>query len=227
MSDLGETVRSNPYQGTGAWFNARTGKLTASRMRAAMAYLKQSEKDREAGKPKEDRAERKNLKIEILAERMTGDIIEKYVNSAMQWGIEQEGNAKAAYEAATGRIVTDVGFIEHPDIEWLGASPDGFVGDGLIEIKAPTTSTHLSWILDGVVPEEHTAQMTLQCAVTKRGWCDFVSYDPRVAEAQQLFVRRFYPTTEQIETVESEARLFLQEVEGLFQLITKREMVEL
>lgn len=227
MSDMGEMRGTNPLQGTGAWFNARTGRLTASRMRAAMAYLKQSEKDREAGKPKEDRSERKNLKIEILAERMTGDIIEKYVNSAMQWGIEQEGNAKAAYEAATGRIVTDVGFIEHPTIEWLGASPDGFVGDGLIEIKCPNTSTHLSWVLDGVVPEEHIPQMTLQCAVTRRGWCDFVSYDPRVAEAQQLFVRRFYPTTEQIETVESEARLFLQEVEGLFQLITKREMVEL
>jgi putative phage-type endonuclease len=209
--------RSNPHQGTGAWFNARTGKITASRMRSAMKRLKNGE----------DAAERKNLKIEILAERMTGDIIEKFVNAAMQWGIDQEGPAKAAYEAATGRIVTDVGFIDHPEIEWCGASPDGFVNDGLIEIKCPTTSTHLSWVIDGGIPEEHIAQMTLQCAVTKRGWCDFVSYDPRVAQAQQLFVRRFYPTDEQIETVEREARLFLQEVEGLFQLITTREMVEL
>lgn len=209
--------RSNPHQGTGAWFNARTGKITASRMRSAMKRLKNGE----------DAAERKNLKIEILAERMTGDIIEKFVNAAMQWGIEQEGAAKTAYEAATGRIVTDVGFIDHPEIEWCGASPDGFVNDGLIEIKCPTTSTHLSWVIDGGIPEEHIAQMTLQCAVTKRKWCDFVSYDPRVAQAQQLFVRRFYPTDEQIETVEREARLFLQEVEGLFQLITTREMVEL
>ena len=227
MSDYKEMRSPNALQGTGAWFNARTGHLTASRMRQAMAYLKQSEKDKEAGKMREDRAERKNLKIEVLAERMTGDIVEKYVNAAMQWGIEQEANAKAAYEAATGRIVTDVGFVLHPSIEWLGASPDGFVGDGLIEIKCPTTGTHLQWVLDGVVPEEHIPQMTLQCACTKRGWVDFVSYDPRVAEAQQLFVRRFYPTDEQIETVEREAKLFLAEVEGLFQLITQREMVEL
>lgn len=207
----------NSLQGTGAWFNARTGKLTASRMRAAMKRLKNGE----------DAAERKNLKIEILAERLTDNIVEKYVTAAMQWGIDQEVNAKAAYEAATGRIVTDVGFIDHPEIEWCGASPDGFVGEGLIEIKCPTTSTHLSWVIDGGIPEEHTAQMTLQCAVTKRPWCDFVSFDPRVAVAQQLFVRRFYPTPDDIETVEKEAKLFLQEVEGLFQLITKREMVEL
>jgi hypothetical protein len=227
MSDFREIRKSNALQGTGAWFNARTGKLTASRMSAAMAYLKQSDKEKEAKKPREDRKERKNLKIEILAERMTGDIVQKYVNSAMQHGIDEEGNAKAAYEAATGRIVTNVGFIEHPSIEWLGASPDGFVGDGLIEIKCPNTSTHIEWILDGTIPEEHIPQMTLQCACTKRGWCDFVSYDPRISEAQQLFVRRFYPTDEQIETVEKEAKLFLLEVEGLFQLITQREMVEL
>lgn len=227
MSDFREIRKSNPLQGTGAWFNARTGHLSASRMRAAMAYLKQSEKDREAGKLREDRSERKNLKIEVLAERMTGDIVEKYTTAAMQWGIEQESNAKAAYEAATGRLVTDVGFVLHPSIEWLGASPDGFVGDGLIEIKCPNTSTHVGWILDGTIPEEHIPQMTLQCACTKRGWCDFVSYDPRISEAQQLFVRRFYPTDEQIETVEKEAKLFLLEVEGLFQLITQREMVEL
>ena len=227
MSDFREIRKSNPLQGTGAWFNARTGHLSASRMRAAMAYLKQSEKDREAGKLREDRSERKNLKIEVLAERMTGDIVEKYTTAAMQWGIEQESNAKAAYEAATGRLVTDVGFVLHPSIEWLGASPDGFVGDGLIEIKCPNTSTHVGWILDGTIPEEHIPQMTLQCACTKRGWCDFVSYDPRMSEAQQLFVRRFYPTDEQIETVEKEAKLFLLEVEGLFQLITQREMVEL
>jgi hypothetical protein len=227
MSDFKEIRATNLLQRTGAWFNARTGHLTASRMRSAMAYLKQSEKDREAGKLREDRSERKNLKIEVLAERMTGDIVEKYTTAAMQWGIEQESNAKAAYEAATGRLVTDVGFVLHPSIEWLGASPDGFVADGLIEIKCPNTSTHVGWILDGTIPEEHIPQMTLQCACTKRGWCDFVSYDPRISEAQQLFVRRFYPTDEQIETVEKEAKLFLLEVEGLFQLITQREMVEL
>jgi putative phage-type endonuclease len=207
---------ANQLQGTGEWFNARTGKLTASRMRSAMKRLKNGE----------DSAERKNLKIEILCERMTGDIVDKFVNTAMQWGIEKEPEAKAAYETKTGRLVQDVGFIDHPQIEFCGASPDGFVDDGLIEIKCPTTATHVSWILDGGIPEEHEAQMILQCAVTGRSWVDFVSYDPRMPEAKQLLIRRFYPTAEQIAKIEKEAEQFLQEVDGLFETITRREMIE-
>lgn len=207
---------ANQLQGTGEWFNARTGKLTASRMRSAMKRLKNGE----------DSAERKNLKIEILCERMTGDIVDKFVSTAMQWGIEKEPEAKAAYEAKTGRIITDVGFIDHPRIEFCGASPDGFVDDGLIEIKCPNTSTHVGWILDGGIPEEHKAQMTLQAAVTGRNWVDFVSYDPRMPEPQQLLVRRFYPTPAEIAEIEEEAKKFLNEVDVLFDTITRREMIE-
>jgi putative phage-type endonuclease len=217
---------ANDLQGTGAWFSARTGKLSASRMRAAMSYLKQSDKDKEAGKPKEDKAERKNLKIEILCERMTGDIVDKFVNQAMQWGIEKEPEAKAAYETATGRIIQDVGFIDHPRIQFCGASPDGFVDDGLIEIKCPTTATHVAWILDGGIPDEHKAQMTLQAAVTGRSWVDFVSYDPRMPKPQQLLIRRFYPTAGEIAEIETEAEKFLAEVDALFDVITRREMIE-
>jgi len=216
----------NKLQGTGEWFNARTGKLTASRMRAAMSYLKQSEKDKEAGKPKEDKAERKNLKIEILCERMTGEIVDKFVSQDMQWGIDKEPEAKAAYEKATGRIIRDVGFIDHPRIEFCGASPDGFVDDGLVEIKCPKRETHIGWILDGGIPEEHIPQMTLQAAVTGRSWVDFVSYDPRMPEAQKLLVRRFYPTAKQIAEIESEAEKFLAEVDALFDIVTRREMIE-
>ena len=227
MSDFQEERQSNPHQQNGAWFNARCGHLTGSRMKDAMSYLKQSEKDKEAKKPRESTDKRKKLIIEILAERMTGDIVPKYVTSAMQWGTDQEPIAKAAYEAATGRKVTDVGFVQHPSIEFLGASPDGLVGDGLIEIKCPNTATHLQWILDGGVPDEHIPQMVLQCAVTQRGWVDFVSFDSRLPEEQRLYVRRFFPTDKQIEEIEKEAKLFLAEVEGMFDVITRMEMVEL
>ena len=218
----------NPHQAGnfGAFMNDRCGKLTGSRMSAAMAYLKQTAKEIADKKPKEDRKERSSLKIEILCERMTGNIVDKFVSTAMTWGIHQEPNAKAAYEAKTGRIVQDVGFIDHPRIEFCGASPDGFVDDGLIEIKCPNTSTHVGWILDGGIPEEHKAQMTLQAAVTGRSWVDFVSYDPRMPEAQQLLVRRFYPTPAEIAEIEEEAKKFLQEVDVLFDTITRREMIE-
>jgi hypothetical protein len=153
-------------------------------------------------------------------------IVDKFVNQAMQWGIEKEPEAKAAYETATGRIIQDVGFIDHPRIQFCGASPDGFVDDGLIEIKCPTTATHVAWILDGGIPEEHKAQMTLQAAVTGRSWVDFVSYDPRMPKPQQLLIRRFYPTAGEIAEIETEAEKFLAEVDALFDVITRREMIE-
>ena len=193
----------NKLQGNGAWFNARTGKLTASRMKNAMKYLKGGA----------DSADRRNLKIEILCERLTGDIVDKFVNQAMQWGIDKEPEAKEQYELKTGRLIKDVGFVDHPKIEFCGASPDGLVDEGLIEIKCPTTATHLNWILAGVVPDDHKPQMCLQALCTGRPWVDFVSYDPRMPEANRLFVRRNTPSTEELAEVEAEAVKFLQEVE--------------
>lgn len=206
----------NEFQGSGIWFANRIGKLTASRMRSAMKRLKNGD----------DSAERRNLKIEMLAERMTDQIVPKYTNEAMLWGIETEPEAKDVYEEVTGRLITDVGFMDHPVIPFLGASPDGFVDDGLIEIKCPTTSTHLTWAIDGEVPEEHKPQMIVQCLVTGREWCDFVSYDPRVPESYQLFVRRFTPTLDERSEIEAEAVKFLAEVEEMFELITRQEMIK-
>lgn len=68
--------------------------------------------------------------------------------------------------------------------------------------------------------------MTLQCLVTGREWCDFVSFDPRVDERFRLFVRRFYPTKEQLAEVEAEAIQFLAEVDQMFDVLTRMEMVE-
>ena len=205
----------NKLQGNGAWFNARTGKLTASRMKNAMKYLKGGA----------DSADRKDLKVEILCERLTGDIVDKFVNTAMQWGIDKEPEAKEQYELKTGRLIKDVGFVDHPKIEFCGASPDGLVDEGLIEIKCPTTATHLNWILAGVVPDDHKPQMCLQALCTGRSWVDFVSYDPRMPEANRLFVRRYTPTAEELAKVEAEAVKFLSEVQEMFEQLTKVEML--
>lgn len=202
----------NPLQGTAAWHSARCGKLTASRMEAAMSFLKNGKES----------SKRVDLKKEILAERMTDQIVPKYTNSIMQHGIDTEPAAKMAFEAATGFLVSDVGFIDHPDIEFCGCSPDGLVSDGsLIEIKCPQTVTQVGWMLAGVVPEEHKPQMILQCACTGKSSVWFVSYDPRITNpAKQLFIKKFEPTKKEIKEVEEAARKFLAEVDEMFDLIT-------
>jgi hypothetical protein len=146
----------NKLQGSGAWFNARTGKLTASRMKNAMKYLKGGG----------DSAERKGLKIEILCERLTGDIVDKFVNQAMQWGIEKNPRRK---RLTNRRRVACKGcpFCRPPKrIENCGASPDG-MDDGVL-LRLNALLPHLpKWfrVLAGVVPEEHKPQMPCNALV--------------------------------------------------------------
>lgn len=198
--------------GTDNWFAARRGCLTASRMADAMAFLKSKTKD---GQPVEAEARRK-LKFDLLAERLTGIAVSHFVTPAMQHGIEQQPHATAAYEALTGEIVGPEVFVLHKSIDWFGATPDGLIGgDGVIEIKCPTTPTFLRWVTDGVVPAEHQPQMLAQLACTGRVWCDFIAFDPRVPPAHQLFVRRFEPPKSEIERIEEEAAKFLAELAAM------------
>jgi putative phage-type endonuclease len=207
-----------PYaQGTVEWLKERCGCLTASRMAEAMDFLK-------GGKESD---KRKKLKIELIAERMTDTMVSRYVNEAMEWGIMQEPYARARYEEVTGTLVQLCGFAIHGDIPFFGASPDGLVGeDGLIEIKCPTTTTYTEWMIGGVVPEQHKAQMTAQLAVTGRRFVDFFAFDPRIkVEQHQHFLRRFEPPEEDIAKVEDAARTFLAEIDKLFDTVIRSEEV--
>ncbi len=203
---------SNPFQQDGNWWADRLGKLTASRVNAAMNFLK-------SGK---ESTERENLRYEIVAERITNTMVNKYTTPEMAWGVEKEAEAKERFESVTGLIVTDVGFMDHPRIPFCGASPDGFCSDGCaIEVKCPTTRTFMKWVEKQTIPAEHKAQMTLQAAVTgKDVW--FVSYDPRMGEGRDLYIRKFSPTPEEIAEVEAACEQFLAEVDALFDFYTTK-----
>lgn len=197
-----------------AWLAHRAGKLTASRMKDAMDFLKN-------GQPSKRRSD---LMREILAERLTGSSVRHFVTDAMSWGLEKESEAKAAYEAHSGILIADAGFYDHPDIDNFGATPDGLVGaDRLIETKCPTTQTFVEWTLRGEVPEEHKPQMCAQLACTGRRAVVFVAYDPRIRDPKrQLFVREYEPTRKEIEEIEAGAEVFLSEVEELWTQLTER-----
>jgi putative phage-type endonuclease len=201
-------------QGSAAWFEARLGCVTSSRVAEAIAKLKR--KDGES-------AARRNLRGEILCELLTGRPSEHYVSKYMEEGKENEPLARTAYELARDVIVEQVGFVYHNTIKMAGASPDGLVGgDGLIEIKCPKSTTHLEYLLAETVPEDYQPQMLWQMACTDRLWCDFVSYDPRLPEDLQLFVVRFPRDEQRIAEMEAEVRIFLVEVNEALANIRKR-----
>jgi putative phage-type endonuclease len=189
-------------QRTEEWFSARLGKVTASRVADVVAKTKSGYS-----------ASRANYMAQLVVERMTGTVAESYSNAAMEWGTEQEPLARAAYEAEVGVLVDEVGMIDHPTVEMSGASPDGLVGkDGLVEIKCPTTATHIDTLMGEEAPKKYYDQMQWQMACTGRKWCDFVSFDPRMPEGLQLFVKRVERNDEYIAMLESEVATFLQEV---------------
>ena len=191
-------------QGSDAWKALRAGKVTASRVADVLSKIKSGEA-----------AGRKNYRMDLVAERLTGKPADSFTNSAMQWGTEQEPFARIAYETHKGLFVEQVPFVDHPTIEWFGCSPDGLVGeDGLLEIKAPNTTTHLEYLQDGKPPTRYIPQMMAQMACTGRKWCDFVSFDPRLPEDLQLFVVRLNWDDAYIQEMEAEVKQFLNEVEA-------------
>lgn len=187
------------------WFACRRGKVTASRIGDILATIRNGNWA----------ASRKNYAAQLVTERLTGKDPEPFTNEAIEWGIAQEAPAREAYTKATGSAVIEVGFIDHPVIPLAGASPDGLVGDdGLIEIKCPTTATHIERLLaaDGAIPENYRLQMIWQMACTGRKWCDFVSFDPRLPEEMQLFISRLERDDKELKHVENEVEIFLNEV---------------
>lgn len=203
-------------QQTNEWIKERVGCLTASRMADALSFLKGG---------KESEARRK-LKIALVAERLTGFATETFVTDAMRWGIEQEPSAAERYEEVTGTLVQKCGFALHESIPYFGASPDRLIGDdGLLEIKCPTTAVFVDWRAAGVTPEQHKPQMLTQLAICRRRYVDFFAFDPRIQYREhQHFLRRFEPRPEEIAAVEEAAKVFIAEVEQLFEQVTSQEV---
>lgn len=202
----------NIIQGSDAWKALRLGKVTASRVADVVAKTKTGWG-----------ASRANYMAELIAERLTGEPADKFTSTAMQWGTDQEPEARAAYEMWTDTAVAPVAFVSHPTIGMTGASPDGLVGpDGLVEIKCPNTATHLDTLLGQSVPGKYVTQMQWQMACTKRKWCDFVSYDPRLPEKMQLYVERLYRADDKIEELEIAVAAFLRELDDKVDALKSR-----
>jgi putative phage-type endonuclease len=189
-------------QRTNAWHQARLAKVTASRVADVMAKTRSGYS-----------ASRDNYMAQLIVERLTGKPTEGFSNAAMEWGTQTEPEARAAYSARTGELVEEVGFIDHPTIEGAGASPDGIVGEGLVEIKCPQTNTMLEWILTRTIPARYLAQMQFQMAVTGAKFCDFAAYDPRLPEHLQLLIIRIERDDTRIAEIEAEISMFLGELD--------------
>jgi putative phage-type endonuclease len=198
-------------QGTPEWHELRRGKVTASRVADILAKTKSGAS-----------ASRQNYLIELALQRTTKTIEPSYTNAAMEWGTATEPQARVAYEVATHNFVDQVPFVDHPTIKGFGCSPDGLVGEGLIEIKCPNSATHWEYFKYNRPPQKYVIQMQAQMAVTGAKWCDFVSFDPRMPERSQLLIVNVPRDDAFIAEMESEIKQFLSEVETEVKLMENK-----
>jgi putative phage-type endonuclease len=160
-SILRERVRKlraqpQPEQRTQEWYDIRKRMVTASDIATVLGhnpYARRKEvilKKCNVGKP------------------FTGN---KYTHH----GVKYEPIATMFYEMLKKTTIIEFGLIPHPELSYLGASPDGITPDGImLEIKCPfTRKINTDGILQGV-PLHYWIQMQIQMEACNLETCDFL-----------------------------------------------------
>lgn len=199
-------------QGTDEWHALRRGLITASAVKALLTP---------SGRVANNATSRTHL-LKLVAERLTGESDPSFYNDDMARGHLLEPYARKLYSEHYAPV-QECGFITR-DLGGcvLGYSPDGLVGDdGLIEIKSRLAKHHLASMLADEVPDEYILQIQTGLAVTRRKWCDYISYTPGLP----LFVKRVLPDPimiAQIELAVKAAEDQLSAMLGQFMLVSRQ-----
>lgn len=186
------------------WRQARVGMFTASRASDMMAKIQKGEA-----------AARRNLKVQLVLEQLTGVSQENgYVSPDMQYGMEREADAFAAYQALTGNLASPVGFVAHDTLQ-AGCSPDGEINDweGVLELKCRKSANHLAFLKSRTIPGDAMWQIVHALWITGAQWADYVSFDDRFQPGLQVVCVRVPRAQADIDAYELMARLFLTEIE--------------
>lgn len=176
--------------GVEAWWNAKLGKITGSRLKNVITL---------SGSTIKPDAWR------LVAERLIGSaaIAEDFESKerAMQRGTRLEKEALARFSKETGKKVeTEYGtfikgeldatvtgkiFWMRDDDESIAVSPDGAIGKtAAVEVKCLNAGSHIEAKVTGVIPNDGYREQALQEFIVneKLGTLYFVFYDPRFLE---------------------------------------------
>lgn len=204
---MGIVIHDRVYQHSPEWYALRCGILTASTVCKVMTAKTLKLTQTKAGVHDSD------LLYELLSQRVTKHVDENtYQSVHMMRGAEDEIDARNKYEAAYGEV-KQVGFVTNDEYGFtLGYSPDGLVGDdGQIEAKSRMDKFQIETILRDEVPEEYMLQIQTGLLVTKRKWCDFISY----CGGLYMFTKRVFPNVEMMAAIVTAGRAFEARIEDL------------
>jgi putative phage-type endonuclease len=179
---------SNVKQGSDEWLNLRKNILTASDFAAAAGYSKF------------------NTPLEIALDRsnLYNKKFDDISLQRMKHGNDTEQIARNYYEQYSQNKVLEVGLARNPLYPYLGASVDGLINDGIIEIKCPlkmyqpliTKHNQLNYPIadpNNYNPIEykhiyptHFAQMQGGMAIYDRKYCDYIVYTNEMVYIERI-----------------------------------------
>ncbi len=195
-------------QNTDEWQELRCGVVTASNFPKIMANYGKS-----FGNPAIEYAQKKAL------ERVTGKVCNLgFKSSFMDRGHELEPLAVMDYEFETFNFVSNGGFFKDG---LIGDSPDGLVGtDGCIEIKSVIPNTQWKRLKTQKYDTAYRWQIQGHLFVSKRKWCDFISYCPEMNESNRTYIQRIEPNLEDFKMLDSRIAEFELEIEKHIKILT-------
>lgn len=205
-------IISNHPQRSPEWYYARLGCATGSRAGDVVAEIKTGEA-----------AARRDYRTQLVCEILTGEPQEQdFTNADIQRGVDLEPLARTHYEWKTGATVNEVGFIRH-DTWRAGASVDGLLDKGFIEIKCPRPANHLATLKAGKVPPKNMPQVAHNMFITGAEWCDFVSFCPVLPDNLAFFCVRVFRSDVDVDGYAEKLKVFLEEVEAEVQFYKQWE----
>lgn len=151
-------ARQQYQQHSPEWYAVRKGLMTASDAAGALgipAFTGQ-----------------RNVREALLQQKVSGSFTG---NVFTRWGSDNEDQVRERAMRALGEAAWEVGLVVHPELAWLGASPDGVTSSGrLIEIKCPYKRV----IVPSEVPHHYWPQIQVQLECTGLDECVFVQWQP-------------------------------------------------
>jgi exodeoxyribonuclease (lambda-induced) len=195
---------SKVEQGSPDWHRSRAGCISASK-----AYYLLMKRGTEG---------RQTYLNELVASIATGLLPEEIKAKPLQWGKDNEDDAREAYSAATFESVEDVAFIYRDELMRAGCSPDGLITGQQkgLELKSPWSSAvFIAFAAAGTIKKEEVVQCQFSMWVTGYHSWAFAKFDPRNVNCKKLHHVVVERDEEMMEKIESGYNDFIEDMDEM------------
>lgn len=195
---------SKVEQGSREWHRSRAGVISASKA----YYLLM----------KRGTAGRQTYMNELVASVATGLLPEEIKAKPLQWGKDNEDDAREAYSAATFESVSDVAFIYKDESMRVGCSPDGLINGEQkgLELKCPfSSSVYVAFASAGTIKKEEIIQCQFSMWITDYLTWGFAKFDPRMENCRKLHVVEIERDEEMIAKIEKGYHEFVEDMDEM------------